>query len=109
MKHRPMCKQPTLYLAIQEFSDPGMSIILTNACVSCAHWTFRAFQQLKVDVMLTNQRASNIIPLVAASGIEQNACQCRLIEAKRLRHINDLDELCDGLAPCGIKRTMSIL
>ncbi len=59
--------------------------------------------------MSTNQSAGYVIPLISASGIEQYARQCRLIESKGLRHINDLNEVCDDLAPYGIKRCMKML
>ncbi len=84
MKHRPICKQTALYLAIQQLFDPGMSVILDDPCISCAHSIFGTFQHLKVDIMPTNQRAGHAIPLIAVSGIEQNSCQCRLIEPKGL-------------------------
>ena len=61
-----------------------MTVIATNPSIGCAHCIFRTFQQLKVDVMSTNKRAGHVIPLIKASGIEQNACQCRLIVSKRL-------------------------
>ena len=92
-----------------ELFDPGMPIILTNPCVGCAYGNVRTFQKLEVDVMSASQRASDVISFIKMSGIEQNACQCRLIEPKRLRHINDLDEVCDNLSPYGIERCVSLL
>jgi len=86
-----------------------MAIILTDPCVSCAHRHFGAFEKLKVYVMSANQRASYAIPPIASSRIQQNSGQCRLVEAKRLRHIDYLDEVCDDLCPCGIERNMSML
>ena len=59
--------------------------------------------------MSANQGASYAVTLVASSGIQQNSGKCWLVEAKRLRHIDYLDEVCDDLCPCGIERNMSIL
>jgi len=99
MMHRTICEYPAVGLAGRTGLHADMPIIRTNTFNCCLHLSFRTFQQLKIDIVPTNERARYPATNVVAPCVQQYAAQTGYVLAERLRAIGDLDEIRDNVSP----------
>ena len=92
IQHRPARKEPGFDAAMNKLLWLDVSIVPADTPVTGCHFLLRAFKQLKVQIPPHDKRARNVIPLIAPPGIEQYACQHRLVKAEGLRGVDELDE-----------------
>ena len=74
-----------------------MSVIPSDPLDQRVYLSLWPLKQLQINIMPTNQRTRDLVADVMLARIDQDSAEDGHIIAKRLRRINDLDEISDDM------------
>lgn len=96
MKHGPRGEHADLYRLGHSDDDLEVPVVAANTFEGGLNRCRRSLEQLKEYVLPAHQRSGNIVAGIAAPGIQKNAVEGGFVISKRLRRIDELDEVRDG-------------
>ena len=94
--HGPSGEETVGHRLAEQKAHVGVPVVGRDPSVSAPDGDFGPLDQLQVGVGAADEGAGHIVPQVVASRVHEDAIEHRLIEAERLRHIDDLNQTHTG-------------
>ncbi len=86
--HRPSRKKTLGDPCTAQKNDIEVSVVFAYARECGVDGGLRTLQQLKIYIGPTDERAGDVVALVAATGVAKDPVQHSVVEAKRLGHVD---------------------